>query len=169
MYAGKTEELLYRLRRAQFAKQAVMLFKPAIDNRYHVSDVVSHEGAHFPAMTVESALEVLPQVSPNVQVVGLDEAQFFGEHLVDVCQQLANQGKRVIVAGLDMDWRGKPFGLMPLLLAVSEKVTKKCAVCSVCGKDAGFTYKRTKQGGQVEVGGKDVYEARCRVCFHADL
>lgn len=169
MYSGKTEELIRRLRRATWAKQKVLLFKPIIDTRYSEKDVVSHVGAAFSAIPVTDAGCILSRAkSTDISVVGIDEAQFL-EGLPEVCLALANAGKRVILAGLDMDWRGKPFGPMPELLALAEKVTKLQAICMVCGGEAGFTFKGGGSMDQVEVGGTETYEARCRSCMKLPL
>jgi thymidine kinase len=166
MYSGKTEELIRRLRRAAYAKQNVILFKPEIDDRYSEENVVSHVGDSHPAIPIQSISTLEEQaMSPDVDVVGIDEAQFLPD-LVAVCQRLANSGKRVVVAGLDMDWKGQPFGEMPVLMAIAESVTKLLAICVQCGADAGFSYKMSGSKQQVEVGGVEIYEARCRDCFH---
>lgn len=164
MYSGKTEELIRRLRRARFGKKGVLLFKPKIDDRYSETDVVSHVRNKFPAVPVSTTEEMEGYFQEDTEVIGIDEAQFIPD-LRPFCHRMANLGKRVVVAGLDMDWRGEPFGDMPALMATAEKVTKLRAICMVCGGDAGFTYKRKGSQNQVEIGGADVYEARCRRCF----
>lgn len=170
MFSGKTEELIRRLRRAVIARQQVQVFKPAIDQRYHVEKVTSHNGLHFEAQPVGSAVEILDVLHPETTVVAIDEVQFFDEGVVDVCEQLAHEGRRVICAGLDMDFRGLPFGPIPALLARAEEVSKLHAICVVCGEEASRT-QRLIEGRPaafddpvVLVGAAEVYEARCRVC-----
>ena len=164
MFSGKTEELIRRLNRALIAKLHVEIFKPKIDNRYHESNVVSHNENYIRSTAVSFANDIL-LLAGNCSVVGIDEAQFFDEDLVDVCCKLANSGKRVIVAGLDMDYEGKPFGVMPDLLAVAEFVTKVHAICMKCGGIATYSYRLINKKDQVLVGEKSEYEARCRKCF----
>jgi thymidine kinase len=164
MFSGKTEELIRRARRAEIAKQKVAIFKPRIDNRYSAQHIVSHSEQSLTSTVVEDASEILA-LSKDAQVVGVDEGQFFKNNLVDVCEQLANQGKRVIVAGLDQDYLGKPFEPMPQLLAVAEYITKTLAICVVCGNPADRTQRKTHSSDRVLVGAKDIYEARCRHCF----
>ena len=164
MFSGKTEELIRRLRRAQIAKQKVVIFKPKIDNRYSADHIVSHNEQSLSSIVVDNASEIL-RMSSEAQVLGIDEAQFFSAELVDVCQKLADSGRRVIVAGLDQDYRGKPFGPLPHLLAVAEYITKTLAICMVCGNPADRTQRITKQQELVVVGAQNVYEARCRKCF----
>jgi thymidine kinase len=164
MYSGKTEELIRRLRRAQIARQRVEIFKPAIDDRYSTDQIVSHSEARIPSRSVKSAKDVL-RWAHEAQVIGIDEGQFLGPGLLDTCERLARQGKRVIVAGLDQDYMGKPFEPMPQLLAVAEYITKTLAICMVCGAPANRTYRKVAKGGRVVVGGADLYEARCRRCF----
>jgi len=164
MFSGKTEELIRRARRAEIAKQKVAIFKPRIDNRYSAQHIVSHSEQSLTSTVVDDAMEIL-ELSKEAQVVGVDEGQFFKANLVDVCEQLANAGKRVIVAGLDQDYRGKPFEPMPQLLAVAEYITKTLAICMVCGNPADRTQRKTHQADRVVVGAKDIYEARCRHCF----
>jgi thymidine kinase len=163
MFSGKTEELIRRLRRAQIAKQKVAIFKPKLDNRYSSEHITSHSEQSLVAQVVEDALEILNQVG-DAQVVGIDEGQFFKINIVDVCNQLADQGKRVIVAGLDQDYTGKPFEPMPQLLAIAEYITKTLAICVVCGNPADRTQRKSNQQERVVVGAKDLYEARCRSC-----
>ncbi|RMG12038.1 MAG: thymidine kinase [Deltaproteobacteria bacterium] len=165
MFSGKTEELIRRITRARIARQRVQVFKPAMDDRYHATRVVTHEGTALESLPVADAEEILSRVDDRVQVVGIDEAQFFGGDLVEVAETLANRGVRVIVAGLDQDYRGVPFGPMPALLAVAEFVTKQLAICMVCGNPAGRSQRLTAARDQVVVGAQDVYEARCRRCF----
>ncbi len=163
MFSGKTEELIRRIRRAQIAKQKVAIFKPRIDNRYSAEHIVSHSEQSLISQVVDDASEILA-LANDAQVIGIDEGQFFKLNLVDVCEKLANQGKRVIIAGLDQDYRGKPFEPMPQLLAVAEYITKTLAICVVCGNPADRTQRKTQQQDRVVVGAKDTYEARCRRC-----
>jgi thymidine kinase len=170
MFSGKTEELIRRLRRAVIAKQTVQVFKPLIDTRYHERRVTSHNGINFEARPVASAVEILDHISPDTNVVAIDEVQFFDPSIVEVCDLLADGGKRVICAGLDTDFRGVPFGPMPDLMARAEKVDKLHAICVVCGEDASRT-QRLIDGRPaafddpiVLVGADEVYEARCRLC-----
>jgi thymidine kinase len=164
MFSGKTEELIRRIRRAQIARQQVAIFKPKIDNRYSSDHIVSHSEAKLLSTVVERSAEI-PPLARDAQVVGIDEGQFFDLGLVDVAEQLANEGKRVIIAGLDQDYRGKPFEPMPQLLAVAEYITKTLAICVVCGNPADRTQRTTSANERVLVGAKDSYEARCRRCF----
>ncbi len=163
MYSGKTEELIRRLRRAQIARQRVEIFKPALDDRYSSDHIVSHSELRIPSRTVRTAREIL-RYAHEAQVIGIDEGQFLGPALVEVCEKLANSGKRVIVAGLDQDYAGRPFEPMPQLLAVAEFITKTLAICVVCGNPANRTYRKKRRSGRVLVGGADLYEARCRRC-----
>jgi thymidine kinase len=165
MFSGKTEELIRRLRRAEFANQRVEIFKPCIDVRYSVEEVVSHEGHSIRSTPVESPQNILLMTS-EVDVVGIDEAQFFDESLVDVCRQLADRGVRVIVAGLDMDYMGKPFGPMPALMAVAEDVQKVHAICMKCGSPANHSHRLSQSDQLVVLGEKDIYEPLCRHCFN---
>ncbi|MBI1803490.1 MAG: thymidine kinase [Ignavibacteriae bacterium] len=164
MFSGKTEELIRRLRRAQIAKQKVMIFKPRIDNRYSMNHIVSHSEQSLISTVIDNPQEII-QLSKDAQVIGIDEGQFFSSDLVAVCEKLADMGKRVIVAGLDQDYRGKPFEPMPQLLAVAEYITKTLAICMVCGNPADRTQRITNQHELVVVGAHNVYEARCRKCF----
>lgn len=164
MFSGKTEELIRRLRRAEIARQSVSIFKPRIDKRYSDDHIVSHSDDRLKSVVVDSALEISP-LCRDAHVVGIDEGQFFGMELVDVCESLANEGKRVIVAGLDQDYRGKPFEPMPQLLSIAEYITKTLAICMVCGNPADRTQRKIHQVDRVLVGAKDIYEARCRKCF----
>ena len=171
MFSGKTEELLRRMKRARLARQRTLLFKPRVDNRYDEVKVVSHEGLNADAVPVGSAAELLSYVPEPVAaplVVGIDEAQFFDEAVVDAAESLATRGARVIAAGLDQDWRGRPFGVMPALLAVAEYVTKLHAVCSRCGGAATRSQRLVAAEAQLFVGGAAEYEARCRACFVAE-
>ncbi len=164
MFSGKTEELIRRLRRALIARQKVAIFKPRIDDRYSEDHIVSHSELRIKSVVVDKARDILDK-SLESQVVGIDEAQFFDGELVDVCLRLANMGKRVIVAGLDMDYRGMPFDPIPQLLAVAEYVIKTQAICVQCGNPASFTQRTIPDEDQVLVGEVDMYEARCRNCF----
>ncbi|WP_224999876.1 thymidine kinase [Cesiribacter sp. SM1] len=164
MFSGKTEELLRRLNRVMIARQKVEIFKPAIDTRYHEQNVVSHNANSIRSTPVQFSEDIL-LLAGNCDVVGIDEAQFFDEELVEVCNKLAASGKRVIVAGLDMDFSGKPFGPMPQLLAIAEYVTKVHAICVKCGDIAHYSYRLTANQKTVMLGEKDTYEARCRRCF----
>src|SRR3954466_9345868 len=164
MFSGKTEELIRRLNRALIAHQKVEIFKPAIDNRYHEEKIVSHSDREIRSTPVNFAGDIL-LLAGNCDVVGIDEAQFFDDAIVEVCNTLANQGKRVIVAGLDMDYEGKPFGPMPNLLAVAEFVTKVHAICAQTGELASFSFRLTDNKGRVVLGEKDKYEARSRKAF----
>lgn len=170
MFSGKTEELIRRLRRARIAKQKIQVFKPVIDNRYHAEKVTSHNGADFEAFPVESEQDILTMIDEDTTVIAVDEVQFFDDTVIDVCEILVNQGKRVIFAGLDMDFRGVPFGPMPAILARAELVDKLHAICVVCGEEASRT-QRLIDGEPaafddpiVLVGADEVYEARCRQC-----
>ncbi len=165
MFSGKTEELIRRLRRAQFARQKIEIYKPAVDTRYSKDKVVSHDSHKVPSIVVKNAQEILSSLD-NPQVVGIDEAQFFDEGIVEVCTQLAERGIRVIVAGLDMDFEGKPFGPMPALLAVAEEVTKVHAVCVRCGDLAYVSHRTVGDTHQVLLGEKGEYEPLCRHCYH---
>ncbi len=164
MFSGKTEELIRRVRRAQIARQRVEIFKPVIDKRYSETEIVSHSEQKLPSIIVKNAPQII-SLSLEAQVVGIDEAQFFGRGLVKVVKTLANMGKRVIVAGLDTDYRGEPFHPIPDLLAMAEDITKTHAICVICGNPANFTQRLTKSKDQVLVGAADIYEARCRNCF----
>jgi len=168
MFSGKSEELIRLLRRAAIARQRVAVFKPALDNRFGTTDVVSHSQWRIPCEVVERAEEILRRLDPRTEVVGIDEAQFFDDELPAVCSHLASLGKRVIVAGLDMDYRGIPFGPMPTILAIAEKVDKISAICSRCGAPAAYTQRLTAAAEQVVVGAADVYEARCRRCHEPE-
>jgi thymidine kinase len=164
MFSGKTEELIRRLRRAQYARQRLEIFKPAIDIRYSKEEVVSHNESAIHSTPVSSAGNILMLVQ-DVDVVGIDEAQFFDEGLVDVCVELANRGIRVIVAGLDMDFKGRPFGPMPALFAVAEEVTKVHAICLRCGDLAQYSYRTVAGEEKVLLGETDSYEPLCRRCY----
>lgn len=165
MFSGKSEELIRRLRRAVIAKQKVQAFKPVIDDRYSPDDIVSHDERRIECEKVRDASEILSLVMPDTKVVGIDEAQFFSEDLIGVCEQLADDGKRVIVAGLDQDYRGKPFEPIPQLLALAESITKTMAVCMVCGEPANRTQRLIESDERIVVGAGETYEPRCRKCF----
>jgi len=164
MYSGKTEELIRRLRRAQIARQRVEIFKPSIDDRYARDHIVSHSEWRIPSHSIRHARDIL-RFARGAQVIGIDEGQFLGSGLVGVCERLARSGKRVIVAGLDQDYAGRPFEPMPQLLAIAEYITKTLAICMVCGAPANRTYRKVRRAGRVVVGGADLYEARCRRCY----
>lgn len=164
MFSGKTEELIRRLRRAQFAKQRVEIFKPAIDVRYSETEVVSHNRTAIPSTPVDSSSSILLLVS-DVDVVGIDEAQFFDMGIVDVCRELANRGIRVIVAGLDMDFKGTPFGPIPSLLAIADDIFKAHAICVRCGNLATFSHRLVASSKQVLLGETEKYEPLCRACY----
>ncbi|NNJ53929.1 MAG: thymidine kinase [Ignavibacteriaceae bacterium] len=165
MFSGKTEELIRRLRRAQIAKQKVKIFKPKIDDRYSHESIVSHNEQSLPSMLIEDVNEIITQ-SEDAQVIGIDEAQFFNENIISICNDLASRGKRVIVSGLDQDYRGVPFEPMPQLLAMAEYITKQLAICVVCGNPADKTQRKTASTERVIVGASDIYEARCRKCHY---
>ncbi|MBI1222679.1 MAG: thymidine kinase [Bacteroidetes bacterium] len=168
MFSGKTEELIRRVRRAQFAKQIIEIYKPAIDNRYHEQDVVSHDENALAAQAVESSVNIL-LLYGGAQVVAIDEAQFFDLELTRICDELASRGVRVIVAGLDMDFKGEPFGPMPALMAKAEYVTKVHAICSICGDVALYSYRLQAHPSQILLGEKESYEPRCRKHFEEGM
>lgn len=169
MFSGKTEELIRRVKRAEIAKQRVQVFKPRIDKRYSAEEVASHSDQRAHSCVVDAASDILELLEDNTRVVGIDEGQFFDSALVDVCQKLANRGIRVIVAGLDTDWRGLPFEPMPQLMAIAESVLKCNAICAVCGGTASRTQRLSASMERVAVGAADSYEARCRGCFDPEL
>ena len=170
MFSGKSEELIRRLRRARIARQKVQVFKPKIDTRFSPEHIVSHSEMRHESIPVATAAEILARVEPGTEVVGVDEGQFFDQELVAVANELAGRGVRVIVAGLDQDYTGKPFEPMPQLLAVAEYITKTHAICVRCGQTANYSQRTVAVEGRVVVGASDAYEARCRRCFvpHAD-
>jgi len=168
MFSGKTEELIRRLRRAQFAGLRVEIFKPSIDKRYSDTRVVSHDDRSILSTLTDNASSIL-LLSGNANVIGIDEAQFFDMSIVDVCNTLANNGKRVIVAGLDMDFMGNPFGPMPALLAIAEYVTKLHAICMRCGNLAQYSFRKSDESRVVVLGEKDKYEPLCRSCYNMSL
>jgi thymidine kinase len=165
MFSGKTEELIRRLRRATIAKQNVVIFKPKIDVRYSESEIVSHSDQSLPSQVIEDASEIFA-LTQNSHVIGIDEAQFFKTNIIEISNKLADDGKRVILAGLDQDYRGLPFGPMPQLLAIAEYITKTLAICVVCGNPADKTQRKTASKDLVVVGAADIYEARCRKCHY---
>jgi thymidine kinase len=165
MFSGKTEELIRRLVRSQIARQKVQAFKPEVDARFAPDHVVSHNGQRIPSVDIREAADILRLVDEGTKVVGIDEAQFLGMELVEVVEELAGQGRRVIVAGLDQDYRGRPFEPVPQLLAIAESLTKTMAVCVVCGHPANKTQRLVEESERVLVGAGDAYEARCRQCW----
>lgn len=168
MFSGKTEELIRRLRRAELARQKVISFKPARDNRYDATSIVSHSQQKREGRAVEKSSDILRDCPKDAQVVGVDEVQFFDAGIVSVVEELANDGKRVLVAGLDLDYLGRPFEPMPQLLAVAEYITKTLAICMQCGNPAGRSQRLVATGDRVLVGSHDSYEARCRKCHTPD-
>lgn len=164
MFSGKTEELIRRVHRAEYARQKIQVFKPKIDNRYDKEQIVSHNQMKTPSVIVESSNDIHEQVKYDTEVVAIDEVQFFDNKIVEICNKLADNGKRVIVAGLDQDYSGKPFGPIPELLAIAEYVTKLNAICVKCGNPANRTQRLTKDKDTIIVGATDIYEARCRNC-----
>ena len=169
MFSGKSEELIRRLRRAQIARQRVQIFKPKIDNRYSDDHITSHSEMRIASKNTASSRELLNDVHADTEVVGIDEGQFFDLELPMICNTLADQGKRVIVAGLDQDYLGKPFEPMPQLLAIAEYITKTLAICMVCGAPANHTQRLIASSERVLVGAQGTYEARCRRCFDPSL
>lgn len=164
MFSGKTEELIRRIKRARIANQKVEIFKPAIDTRYDEMNVISHNENALPSTPVVSSLTILLMTN-DADVIGIDEAQFFDDQLIYVCEVLAGQGRRVIVTGLDMDYLGKPFGVIPQLMAIAEYVTKVHAICVICGDLATHSFRKVVNDSLIMLGEKDTYEARCRHCF----
>ena len=164
MFSGKTEELIRRIERAKIAKQNVMICKPSIENRYDKDKVVSHDMKAIDCIAVGDATDII-ELCKNKDVVGIDEAQFFNNNLVDVCNHLANRGVRIIIAGLDMDYEGNPFEPIPQLMAIAEDVTKVRAICIQCGDLANYSYRLVDKDNQILLGEKKEYEARCRICF----
>jgi thymidine kinase len=165
MFSGKSEELIRRLRRAEIARQRVQIFKPIIDQRYSTNGIVSHSGLELASDLVRTAEDILVKVEPRTEVVGIDEGQFLGEGLLDVCTKMADLGKRVIVTGLDTDFMGRPFEPMPRLLAIAEEITKLLAICVRCGNPAVHTQRLVESEELIVVGAMGAYEARCRRCF----
>ncbi len=170
MFSGKSEELIRRLRRAQIARQKVQVFKPKIDDRYSIEQIASHSGMTHISKPVMTAAELMAQIKDDTQVVGIDEGQFFDAAIVAAVNKLAGDGKRVIIAGLDQDYTGKPFEPMPQLLSIAEFITKTHAICVKCGNTANYSQRTSESKERVEVGASDKYEARCRRCFvpHSD-
>lgn len=169
MFSGKTEGLITQLRRAEIARLRFQVFKPKVDTRYSVNEVASHDKSRFPATNVNAAEDIYSHVEPYTQVIGIDEAQFFDQKIVDVAAKLAESGRRVIVAGLDTDWRGEPFGPMPQLLAVADIIHKQYAICVVCGAPATRTQRTVSTEEQFLLGSTESYEARCRKHFDPEL
>jgi thymidine kinase len=165
MFSGKTEELIRRLKRAKIANLKVEIFKPAMDTRYHEQDIVSHDENAIQSTPIDNSQTILLLAS-DVDVIGVDEAQFFDDQLPEVCDQLALRGIRVIIAGLDMDYKGKPFGQMPYLLAKADYITKLHAICVKCGNIANYSFRKKPLPGQILLGEKDIYEPRCRHCYY---
>ncbi len=166
MFSGKTEELLRRIKRAEIARLRVQIFKPAVDVRYSEDEVVSHDATTKLSIPVSCSKEILTRLEEEVDVVGIDEAQFFDEEIVEVCEVMANKGIRVIIAGLDMDYTGKPFGAMPILISKAEFVAKVHAICMKCGHLAQFSHRISENRAVVELGAKNKYEPLCRDCFN---
>jgi thymidine kinase len=169
MFSGKSEELIRRLRRAQIARQKVQIFKPKFDSRYSDAEIVSHSAMRMSSENVASSADLLKDVEADTEVVGIDEGQFFDDNLPAVCNTLAGRGKRVIVAGLDQDYLGKPFEPMPQLLAIAEYITKTLAICMVCGSPANHTQRLVASSDRLLLGAQGTYEARCRACFDPNL
>lgn len=170
MFSGKSEELIRRLNRARIARQRVQVFKPKIDARYSAAEIASHSGHKHDSLPVTTAAELMAEILEDTQVVGIDEGQFFDLGLIEAVNELAHRGKRVIIAGLDQDYTGKPFEPMPQLLCIAEFITKTHAICVKCGSTANYSQRTVESEARVEVGAADKYEARCRKCFvpHAD-
>lgn len=164
MFSGKTEELIKRIHRAQYAKQKIKVFKPALDDRYDKEHIVSHNQMKTLSQPIQNADEILDYMTPDTEIVAIDEVQFFSDKVIEICEQLADEGKRVIAAGLDQDYQGNPFGPMPKLLALAEYITKNLAICVQCGNPANRTQRLIKNKEKVIVGTSDIYEARCRNC-----
>ena len=164
MFSGKSEELIRRLKRAIIARQKVAVFKPIVDQRFHKKFIITHSELKIASQDVTDEIELFKK-SRQAAVVGIDEAQFFGRDLVDICQKLANEGKRVIVAGLDMDFRGNPFEGIARLMAIAEYVTKMQAICVVCGNSANYTQRKIEKDDRIVIGASEIYEARCRHCY----
>ena len=169
MFSGKSEELIRRLKRAEIARLRIQVFKPAIDDRYSEEHIVSHSEMKFKAELVRTAREILDRVQPRTEVVGIDEAQFFDPGIVEVCNAMADMGKRVIVAGLDRDYLGRPFEPMPQIMAIAEDITKTAAICMQCGNPAYYTQRLIESSERIVVGASEAYEARCRRCFEPHL
>ena len=168
MYSGKTEELLRRIKRANYAKQTIEVYKPIIDNRYDNKNVVSHNANSINATAIKKASDIF-HLTKNPNVIGIDEVQFFNNDIIEVCTKLANNGVRVILSGLDMDYLGKPYGPMPTLLSIAESITKLHAICFRCSKLANHTHRTTKEKKLISVGEKEKYIALCRTCYNKNL
>ncbi len=164
MFSGKTEELIRRLKRAEIAQMKTAIFRPAIDDRYEKEHIVSHNQSKLKSYTVEKAVDIIP-LTNNANVIGIDEAQFFDEDIVSICRELAGNSCRIIVAWLEKDYQGEPFGIMPELMCEADYVSKLRAICVVCGDPANFTQRLSKETRQVVIGETDIYEARCRGCY----
>jgi len=164
MFSGKTTELIKKLRYAKKRKREIVVFKPVIDSRYHKENIVSHDGKSISCLPIKNPLDII-ELSKDSDVIGIDEAQFFNEELISICNTLANQGKEIIVSGLNMDSSGIPFGIMPQLLAIAEKITKKYAVCENCKEEANFSYRKNKNKNTILIGEQKEYTALCRECF----
>ncbi|HRP88894.1 MAG TPA: thymidine kinase [Edaphocola sp.] len=164
MFSGKTEELIRRMKRAQIAKQKIEIFKPSVDTRYSDQDVVSHNANSIPSTPIENSQNIL-LLADDLDVIGIDEAQFFDPEIVNVVETMARKGVRVIIAGLDMDYKGQPFGMMPQLLATADYITKLHAICVQCGQIANYTYRKNDSEKKILLGESDLYEPRCRHCF----
>lgn len=169
MFSGKSEELIRRLRRAEIARQRVQIFKPVMDDRYSHDEIVSHSDLRIKSETVQGAAQIMERVLPRTEVIGMDEANFLGPELPDVASRLADLGKRVIIAGLDTDYLGRPFPPIPALLAMAEEITKTLAICVRCGNPAKFTQRLIDSNDLIVVGAQDAYESRCRRCFEAGV
>lgn len=169
MYSGKTEELIRQIKRCEYAKQNYLVFKPKIDNRYSETEVTSHNRDSVNAIVIESASDIFNYLNIDTKVVGIDEAQFFSDEVVEVASKLAEHGRRVIVAGLDTDWKGVPFGPMPDLLAIAEVVKKQYAICMSCGDSATRTQRLVNNTSKILVGSDNMYEARCRACHQIEF
>lgn len=169
MYSGKTEELIKRVRRSEYAKLKTQVFKPQLDNRYHETNIASHDQNQITAIALKDINDVWDHLKDDTKVVGFDEGQFFTQDLVQVCRDLASRGLRVLVAGLDMDWKGQPFEPIPTLMAIAEDVSKPRAICTSCGNLATYTQKLRGTTSQVEIGAQDNYEARCRMHFKPQM
>jgi len=166
MFSGKTEELIRRLKRARIANQKIEIFKPALDTRFHEQNIVSHDENAIHSTPIDNSQTIL-LMAGEVDVIGIDEAQFFDDQLPEVCDQLAFRGIRVIVAGLDMDYKARPFGQIPQLLAKADYITKLHAICVKCGNIANYSYRKTQAAAQIVLGEKDLYEPRCRQCYYS--
>jgi len=169
MFSGKSEELMRRLRRAMIARKRVQVFKPSIDQRYSSDEIVSHNHLRMKSQVIQKASEILPLIDPRTEVVGVDEANFFGPDLAEIATQLADGGKQVMIAGLDTDYMGRPFPPMPELLSLAESITKTLAICVLCGNPAKHTQRLVESSDLIVVGARGTYEARCRRCFEPGM